>query len=105
MRRRTTVAANRRPDYIERGSDQHAGLLGLRKATEDDGDLVYEGWTLQDPNMLGPTATERAIRTVLRQKVTELKQPMPDYQSDDPTAPFYAPPMMLPPKIRAQQEA
>jgi hypothetical protein len=85
----------KRPDYVEPGSERHALLLGLRKATADD-EIEFGGWALQDVNLLGVAATDRAIREVLRQKVTSLTSKTPPIQSDDPIAPCYAPPMWVP---------
>jgi hypothetical protein len=85
----------KRPDYVEPGSARHAALLGLREATDDD-EIQYDGWALQDVNLLGIAATDRAIREVLRQKVTSLTSKTPVIQSDDPTAPGYAPPIWMP---------
>lgn len=76
-------------DYIEFGSPAHADLLGLRKATSDDG-VQLEGWTLQDMTAFGPQATENYVREVLRQKVSELK-------AGKPTPPKNAPSMWRPP--------
>ena len=59
-------------DYIPHGSDIHAGILGLRKATADDA-LERDGWTLIDMTAFGPQATENYLREVLRQKVSTLK--------------------------------
>lgn len=67
--------------FIEHGSQEHAVLLGLRKAAPQDV-IVYEGWTLVDTTAFGVQATEAYIREVLRQKVSELaagSPPLPDY--------------------------
>jgi hypothetical protein len=82
-------------DYVKPGSDQHAALLGLRKADEDDA-LVCEGWTLADLTTWGPNATEMFLRNILRSKVSELTSPPPTVQSADPMKPGYAPPMWQP---------
>lgn len=86
----------KRGDYIEHGSDKHAALIGIRKATEDD-TIKYKGWCLVDNTAFGPQASEKYIFEVLRQKVSVLEAgapPMP--QSEDPSEPNYAPPMFIP---------
>ena len=82
-------------DYIEHGSDAHATHLGLKKAEEGD-DPVWQGWALVDVTMWGPTATERFLLNILKGKVAELTSTPPKYQSDDPLAPNYAPPLWEP---------
>ena len=54
-------------DYVPHGSDQHAGLLGLRKAEKDD-EPQRDGWALQDVTMYRP----EYLVQILRQKVSEL---------------------------------
>ena len=85
----------RNPDYVEHGSDRHAGLLGLREAQEDD-DPQLDGWALEDMTMWGPTATDKFRMQMLRQKVNELKSKPPVTQSKDPFKPHYAPPIWRP---------
>jgi len=85
----------RNPDYVEHGSDQHASLLGLRKAEKDD-EPQLDGWALYDITMWGPVATDKFLMQMLRQKVNELKSKSPVMQSTDPRAPHYAPPMWRP---------
>ena len=85
----------RNPDYVEHGSDRHAGLLGLRKAEKDD-EPQLDGWALEDMTMWGPTATDKFLMLMLRQKVNELKSKPPKMQSEDPFAPAYAPPIWRP---------
>jgi len=85
-------------DYIEHGSDDHAQLIGLRKA-EPGEELQLDGWTLDDRTAWGPQATESYIKEVLRQKVAEVKAgapPMP--QSKHEFEPNYAPPPWWPPE-------
>lgn len=89
------VEPEERADHIEHGSDQHATLIGLVKATEDDPE-GHEGWKLSDLTMFGPRARPEYLKEVLRQKVSTLKNPMPTVQSDDPRKPDYAPPMWRP---------
>jgi hypothetical protein len=85
-----------RADYIEFGSSQHAELLGLRKAAEDDR-VQFDGFSLQDLTAFGPAARPEFIAEVLRQKVTSLKSGGPPaVQSADQRAPNYAPPMWQP---------
>ena len=79
-----------RPDYVERGSDRHAAMLGLKKAASDD-DLQQDGWTLEDITQFGPNVTEKYLKALLFQKANELTSPMPTYQSKDPREPFFAP--------------
>jgi len=83
------------PDYIAHGSDQHASLLGLIKATPED-EPQYNGWALADITMYGPSARPEYLRRVLMQKVSELTILPPETQSDDPLAPNYAPTMWVP---------
>jgi hypothetical protein len=60
-------------DYVERGSDEHAHGLGLRKWKEGDpADLKVEGWTFEDVTQFGPMATSVFIKAVLTQRVAEL---------------------------------
>jgi hypothetical protein len=60
-----------RKDFIEHGSDEHASLLGLRKAVKED-EYQVNGWTLADLVQFGPNATREYIKAVLAQKVNEL---------------------------------
>lgn len=61
-------------DYIEPGSEEHAGMLGLRKWAEgDDPALNVEGWTFQDATQFGPLARVEYIRASLAQRVAELR--------------------------------
>jgi hypothetical protein len=68
---------------VKHGSDEHAALLGLKKADKDDG-LQIDGWTLVDVTAFGPQATENYIREVLRQKVSELKAGPPEVPPNAP---------------------
>lgn len=90
------VDPTKRPDYIAHGSDAHAQLLKLRKATDDDGDLVIDGRTLTDLVSYGPIATPRYLKAVLRGKVNSLTGGMGRIQSDDPRKPGFAPVMWRP---------
>jgi hypothetical protein len=66
---------------IEHGAAEHAALLGLRKATQEDA-IQLDGWTLVDMTIFGPQVTDAYLREVLRQKVSELKhKPKP---TDEP---------------------
>lgn len=85
-----------RADYVEHGSDDHAALLGLRKATDEDGKLVIDGWTLEDITQYGPAASDEFLMRVLRQKINELTMEIPTYQSVDPRAPNFRPTMWTP---------
>jgi len=84
-----------RADYVERGSDQHAAFLGLRKADSDD-ENTRDGWALMDPFQFGFNADFQA--EVLRQRVGDLTSEMPTLQSDSRRDPFYAPKMWRAPK-------
>lgn len=57
---------------IEHGSEDHAQLLGLRKAGKDE-KYQYEGWTLIDITQWGPSATSDYINAQLIQRVNEFK--------------------------------
>lgn len=98
MAKRKTTKQVRKPgpagnwDYVKPGSDRHAGLLGLRKATDED-ELQHGGWTLQDINMWGPEAKDRFIMNDIRSRVNELTSEPPEIQSEDPGMPGYAPPL------------
>jgi hypothetical protein len=82
-------------DYVEHGSDQHAAMLGLKKAEDHDVPQV-DGWALQDPTQFGPAARPEFIEQFLRQRVSELTTLPPVMQSVDPLAPNYAPPLWQP---------
>jgi hypothetical protein len=82
-------------DYVPHGSDQHAGLLGLKKAGQDD-EPQLDGWALEDMTMWGPNATDKFLMQMLKQKVNELKSKAPKIQSENPMAPHYAPPIWKP---------
>jgi hypothetical protein len=96
-----SIEPSDRMDYVEYGSDRHADLLGLRKATEDD-KLVKDGWTLADMTMFGPQATDDYMREVLRQKISELTTAPPAPQSADMRKPGFAPPMWRPSPMEAE---
>jgi len=83
------------PDYVEHGSDRHAGLLGLKKAEKNDV-LQEDGWALQDITMYGPSARPEFLVQVLHQKVSELKSKAPKMQSEHPFEPNYAPELWRP---------
>jgi hypothetical protein len=80
-----------RPDYVERGSAQHAALLGLKPAGGEK--ISIDGWTFEDVTQYGPAATEDFLMAMLRQKVSELTSLMPATQSADPRLPHFAPPI------------
>jgi hypothetical protein len=82
-------------DHVAHGSDQHAALLGLRKATEKD-KFQSQGWALEDVTLYGPAARDDYIQMMLEQKVSELTAPIPVPQSDDPRLPNWAPKMWEP---------
>jgi len=78
-----------RPDYVERGGDRHAAMLGLKKA--ENGDIAVDGWALEDVTMFGPQVTDKFLEAYLRQRVNELTSEAPEIQSTDPFAPHFAP--------------
>jgi len=88
----TAKATGKARDYVAHGSELHAQMLGLRKATADD-KLVKDGWTLADPTAFGPSARDYFLEEVLAQRVKELTTPPAVPQSKDPRKPNYAPPM------------
>lgn len=92
----TDLRGDQRPGYMRHGSEQHAALLGLRRAGADDVPEL-DGWTLADITAYGPAARPEFVEQVLRQKVMALNSAVPKPQSDDPGAPDYAPPMFVPP--------
>ena len=88
-------------DFVPHGSDRHAGMLGLRKATEDDKPQL-DGWALEDIVSYGPTVSPEFLEQLLRQKVNELLMKIPKTQSSDPLAPNFAPVMWRPPMSLSQ---
>ncbi len=84
-----------RADYVEHGSDQHAGLLGLRKAAKSEKPQV-EGWTFEDITQFGSSASVEYLAVALSQRVKELTTPLPKMQSVDPRKPHFAPTMWDP---------
>ena len=84
---RKAVASGHRPDYIAPGSDEHAALIGLRKAEPDD-TITLEGWALIDIPM---GASDTFLRNKLKQLYTDLK-------SGEGYIPPNAPDMWEPPK-------
>lgn len=93
-------------DFIEHGSEDHAGILGLEPCDKNDStpykrqDKQGCWWRLADPyGYAGIGAEPEYIQEVLRQKISELDSSMPEIQSDDPFAPGYAPPMYVPPEL------
>jgi hypothetical protein len=83
-------------DYVEWGSERHVALLGLRKADEGD-EIQHEGFALVDMTAYGVQATPAYLKEILHQKVSTLNTPPTPPQSDDLTAPNYAPRMFVPP--------
>ncbi len=82
-------------DYVEHGSDRHAGMLGLKKASEEDKPQT-DDWALEDIVSYGPTANKEFLEQLLRQKVNELTSKIPIPQSKDPLAPHFAPTLWQP---------
>ncbi|GAG10030.1 unnamed protein product, partial [marine sediment metagenome] len=95
------VKPEKQADYIAHGSDKHAGMLGLRKAKEDDRPQT-DGWALEDIVSYGPTVSPEFLEQLLRQKVNELEMKIPKTQSRDPLAPHFAPVVWHPPMSLAQ---
>ena len=94
--RKTNQDDGAQTDFVKHGSERHAAILGLRKATDAD-DLQLEGFTLLDMTAFGPQVTEAYLKEVLRQKVSELNSGAPpEPQSDDPRKPNYHPPIWNP---------
>ena len=90
-----------KPDYVERGSDRHAAMMGLKKAVDGE-EIAIDGWTFEDVTQYGPQATKDYLMTALRQKVNELTSTIPPTQSTDPLARNFAP-VMWQPKIPLSQ--
>lgn len=88
-------------DYVERGSDRHAGMLGLKKAVESDNPQI-DGWALEDIVSYGPTAALEFLKAMLQGKVNELSMKIPPTQSSDPLVPFFAPTLWQPGQRLAQ---
>ena len=88
-------------DYVAHGSDGHAGMLGLRKATPEDKPEL-DGWALEDIVSYGPTVSPEFLEQLLRQKVNELSMKIPKTQSSNPLAPHFAPVMWRPPMSLSQ---
>ena len=82
-------------DYVERGSDRHSGMLGLKKAVESDNPQI-DGWALEDIVSYGPTVSPQFLDGMLRGKVNELSMKIPATQSGDPLAAFFAPTLWQP---------
>jgi hypothetical protein len=80
-----------RLDYVERGSAKHATILGL----EPDPSSPLK-WRLADVTQYGPSVTDRFLDDVLHQKISDLTSKVPEPQSDDRSAPNYAPKMWMP---------
>ena len=85
------VRPNKNNDYVGRGTDRHAALLGLRKAGPKE-DFKLEGWTL-DVTSYPPNTTKMWFERELQGKVNELTSEPPKMQSRNPGEPFYAPPL------------
>ena len=88
-------------DHVEHGSDNHAAMLGLKKAKDYDKPQL-DGWALEDIVSWGPTTTQEFLENTLRGKVNELTIPFPIMQSTDPLAPNFAPAMWRPGRRLAQ---
>jgi len=53
------------------GSEEHAAMLGIRPAHEDD-EIQHKGFALIDPTAFGPQATKIYLKESLRQQVEVL---------------------------------
>lgn len=84
-----------RADYVKHGSERHAGLLGLRKATRGEKPQI-KGWAFEDITQFGPAASVEYLTISLQQKVNELTTPIKPSQSKDPREPNFAPTMWQP---------
>lgn len=101
---RKTANNGKRPDFVEFGSERHAALLRLRKATKDDDqELVIGGYTLANIAEYGPNATTRFLKTILMQRINELNSTPEIPQSEDRSKPNYAPPMFDPDELANEQ--
>ena len=89
------VKLDKRPDFVEPGSERHMNMLGLRRAEKDE-KLQHEGLTLVDLTAFGPQAQEWYLMEILKSKVRSFRSPAPTVQSTDPLKPNYAPPMFNP---------
>jgi hypothetical protein len=86
----------KRSDFVSHGSDKHAAMIGIRKATDDD-ELKFKGWALTDMTAFGPQTTMTYLKEVLRQKVSVIEAGAPPVpQCEDRDEPNYAPPMFNP---------
>ncbi len=82
-------------DHVEHGSDKHAGMLGLKKASGEDKPQV-DDWALEDIVSYGPTANKEFLEQLLRQKVNELEMKIPTPHSKDPLGAHFAPTLWQP---------
>lgn len=96
-----SIEPEEQADYVAHGSDRHAGMLGLRKAEEDDKPQLDE-WALEDIVSYGPTVQPEFLERLLRQKVNELSMKIPKTQSTDPLAAHFAQTMWQPGQRLAQ---
>lgn len=73
MARRKQTTTSR----LTHGSDEHAALLGLRKAVEQD-NIKYKGWAWIDLSQFGFQFRDDVVLNILQQKVNELtEKPVP----------------------------
>ena len=89
------MAKRKQSGGIGHGSEAHAALLGLRKATDDD-KIQHEGWAFGDLTQFGFNFRDEAVLDVLRQRVSELTTQPPVPQDKNPNAPNYLQPMWTP---------
>lgn len=76
------------------GSAEHAAMLGIRLAREDD-EIQYKGFALVDPTIYGAQATKIFLTESLRQQVAVLT-------GKPAKVPKNAPPMWVPTEGVAQ---
>jgi len=92
------VPVKERADYIGHGSEKHKLWLGLRDATKEEMEegRDVDGYMLRDITIFGLHVRPEFLKTLLQQKVSQLTSPVPVFQSMNPLAPNYAPPLWMP---------
>lgn len=88
---RAEIPLEEQPWFVRPGSIRHAQILGL--VQDDDSE---SGWSLDDPTVWGPAASDKFLQLVLEQKLNELRSETPQMQSVSPLSPNYAIPMWVP---------
>ena len=95
--------ARKQSGGIKHGSEAHAALLGLRKATGDD-KIQHEGWAFADLTQFGFNFRDEVVMDFLRQRVSELTTPPQMPQDEDPTKPNYLQPMWTPERAAREMQ-